>query len=241
MGPFWRGAAGGFAGKLLGSVFIACCALLGFGPEQWAAFMIAGLPHWFTPSLARAIFILFGMVTAAILWWPRRRSAAPILPAQAQQPEPSVPSDPHVMSGARVQIKNFAVVTDSHPRVIYELQNVGEVAATGLAHSVWYGAAAPALQAGDEWRGEIIDPLSTLKKQRHLLSHDRDPERTQHPLAPILSNEEWTKAINGRSVPAVIGVTVVYWNGRHSLRRTESRHRFNLDNGIWVKDYYREE
>lgn len=59
---------GAFFGKLLASLFIAACVLLGFGPDKWAAFMIQNLPYWITPAVARSGFLALGLITAVSLW-----------------------------------------------------------------------------------------------------------------------------------------------------------------------------
>lgn len=62
-----------FFAQIAGSIFIAVCTLLGFGPRDWAK-MILGIDQvW----LAGGIFIVLAVVTAASLWgwslWTRVR------------------------------------------------------------------------------------------------------------------------------------------------------------------------
>jgi hypothetical protein len=49
--------------------FIAICGALGFGPDEWASFMITGLPHWVTPELARLVFVSLGFSVFVVLAW----------------------------------------------------------------------------------------------------------------------------------------------------------------------------
>jgi hypothetical protein len=77
MGPFWRAMAGGFVGKILGALFIAICLALGFGPTEWASFMIAELPTWVTPTAARMAFLSLAAITAFAFAWPVVRARWP--------------------------------------------------------------------------------------------------------------------------------------------------------------------
>lgn len=63
---FWKA----FAGKVAAALFLAVCALLGFGPDKWVKFMIQDLPQWFTPGWARASFLVLAILTLASLVWP---------------------------------------------------------------------------------------------------------------------------------------------------------------------------
>jgi hypothetical protein len=62
MRTFVRAMVASFAGRLLAVLFVAVCVLLGFGPDQWAAFLISGLPIWITPSAARITLLLAAIV-----------------------------------------------------------------------------------------------------------------------------------------------------------------------------------
>ena len=78
MGFHWPSFWGGFIGKVVGAIFVAACILLGFGPDKWVKFMIQELPQWFTPNLARAIFLFLAAMVFIILVVPyflyRRKS-----------------------------------------------------------------------------------------------------------------------------------------------------------------------
>jgi len=63
---FWKA----FAGKVAAAIFLAICALFGFGPDKWVKFMIQDLPQWFTPGWARATFLTLAFLTLALLVWP---------------------------------------------------------------------------------------------------------------------------------------------------------------------------
>lgn len=60
---------GSFFGRIVGSLFIAICALLGFGPNEWAEYIIVGLPVWVTPTIAQYAFIALGVLVLASLIW----------------------------------------------------------------------------------------------------------------------------------------------------------------------------
>jgi hypothetical protein len=67
MTVYWKAFLGALAGKLFATLFIAICLLLGFGPDQWAEFMIEGLPTWITPAIAQSVFLILGILTLARL------------------------------------------------------------------------------------------------------------------------------------------------------------------------------
>lgn len=79
MGTFWKAFFGGFFGKVFASLFLAACLLLGFGPDEWAKFVIQDLPWWFTPDIARHILIFLGLMTVIYLYLSFERKAKPIL------------------------------------------------------------------------------------------------------------------------------------------------------------------
>ena len=60
MGTFWKTFLGTFFGKLSCYAFIAVCLLLGFGPDEWASFMIATLSPAFSPLIAQTLFLMLG-------------------------------------------------------------------------------------------------------------------------------------------------------------------------------------
>jgi hypothetical protein len=68
-GIFTKAFAGGFIGKLAGAFFLAMCLTLGFGPDEWAKFIVTGLPIWVTPVLAQAVFLTLATLTFGSLIW----------------------------------------------------------------------------------------------------------------------------------------------------------------------------
>jgi hypothetical protein len=69
-GIFTKAFAGVFFGKLAATLFIAICLALGFGPDEWAKFIVTGLPIWVTPGLAQAVFLILAALTFGALIWP---------------------------------------------------------------------------------------------------------------------------------------------------------------------------
>jgi hypothetical protein len=67
---FFQSAAGAFVGKLLASIFIAVCVGLGFGPQEWARFVLGDLPY-FGQIAARIAFIVLGLGVLLLLVWPQ--------------------------------------------------------------------------------------------------------------------------------------------------------------------------
>lgn len=61
---FINASVGGFVGKLLGSVFVAVCAVLGFGPDEWVQFMMGSNV---APWIARGSFLLLAIISAWLL------------------------------------------------------------------------------------------------------------------------------------------------------------------------------
>jgi hypothetical protein len=68
-GIFTKAFAGGFFGKLAETLFIAVCLALGFGPDEWAKFIMTGLPIGVTPVLAQAVFLTLAALTFGALTW----------------------------------------------------------------------------------------------------------------------------------------------------------------------------
>lgn len=69
MSVFAKSFFGAFLGKIVSVAFIAICAALGFGPDKWVEFLISGMPVWFTPEIARYIFLMLASVVfTAFLW-----------------------------------------------------------------------------------------------------------------------------------------------------------------------------
>jgi len=62
----WRAFIGTFLGKIVAAAFIAICLALGFGPDRWAAVILAVNPVWYV----RAILVLLALGTAAIILGP---------------------------------------------------------------------------------------------------------------------------------------------------------------------------
>ena len=76
MRVFSKAAAGAFVGKCFASLLIAICVALGFGPEQWASFLLGDLSGYLGRVLARIGFLALGFTTFAFLarpWIERRR------------------------------------------------------------------------------------------------------------------------------------------------------------------------
>jgi len=69
IGTFAKAFAGGFIGKLAGALFIAMCLFLGFGPDEWAKFIVTGFPIWVTPVVAQAVFLTLAALTSGALIW----------------------------------------------------------------------------------------------------------------------------------------------------------------------------
>jgi hypothetical protein len=61
----WRIFLSAFLGKVFGSLFIAICIAFGFGPQQWAEYLIAGMPVFITPGVVRLAFLLLASITLA--------------------------------------------------------------------------------------------------------------------------------------------------------------------------------
>jgi hypothetical protein len=65
----WRIFFLAFAGKIAGTLFAAICTAIGFGPDQWAEFLISGMPFLVTPGVVRLAFLLLASVTLASTFW----------------------------------------------------------------------------------------------------------------------------------------------------------------------------
>jgi hypothetical protein len=63
MSLLWRVFTAAALGKIFGSFFVAICIALGFGPDRWAEFMIADMPIFITPGVARLVFLLLASLT----------------------------------------------------------------------------------------------------------------------------------------------------------------------------------
>lgn len=65
----WRIFVSAALGRIVGSLFVGICIALGFGPTQWAQFLIAGMPYFITPGVARLVFLLLASATLLSLLW----------------------------------------------------------------------------------------------------------------------------------------------------------------------------
>jgi hypothetical protein len=69
MSPFWRAFFGAALGKLFINLALALCIALGFGgPTDWVAFMIAGMPTFVTPGIARLSLLLAASLGVFFEW-----------------------------------------------------------------------------------------------------------------------------------------------------------------------------
>lgn len=70
----WRvafsAAIGGFVGKLIASLFIAVCVVLGVGPIEWATYLLGGAAPW----VARLVFVVLAVLAALALGFSIRAS-----------------------------------------------------------------------------------------------------------------------------------------------------------------------
>lgn len=65
MSVFWKA----FIGKILATIFVAICTILGFGPEEWAEYLITSGPTWLTPKIAQFVFLALAFITLIALLW----------------------------------------------------------------------------------------------------------------------------------------------------------------------------
>lgn len=154
---------------------------------------------------------------------------------------------------ARIRIKNVSfegmgTAPEEDPVVSYELENTGNLPATGLIHRVWYETQ-PQLGAREKGQWEILYPRASSMKRRWLLKdsysedqhESRDFAQYVRPHEdPVVFREDWGR-INDSLHPILIGISVVYWDGFENERVTESCYRFNTDNGCWGHEQYRED
>jgi hypothetical protein len=232
---FWRIVAGSFIGKLLATIFIAACTVFGFGPETWVEFMIAGLPEWITPSVARVVFLGFGLLTVVALFvFGRRNIGAEYSLASTTTP----PSDRR----ARLKIIGFGLHFSPKPTLSYGVENYGECAATGAVHQVWaewHDRIRPDPPIpGEAGTREIIPANSTIAVERPLTDYYRHRLFASTYDPPVVSPDEWARLDS--TTDYVIGIRIVYWDGTGVRRTTQSHHRFNPDNGAIGQDFYEE-
>lgn len=65
MSVFWKAVFG----KIVAAVFLAICAILGYGPVEWAEYLITNGPTWLTPKLAQFGFSTLAFITLIALLW----------------------------------------------------------------------------------------------------------------------------------------------------------------------------
>jgi hypothetical protein len=58
-----------FAINIAAMLFAAICTALGFGPDRWAAFLVAGMPFLITPGALRLAFLLSASLTLFAAYW----------------------------------------------------------------------------------------------------------------------------------------------------------------------------
>jgi hypothetical protein len=64
-----------FVGKIAATLFVALCVVIGFGPDKWAMYLVAGTP--FTPENLRIGLLVFGALVALNLIVPFFRKTIP--------------------------------------------------------------------------------------------------------------------------------------------------------------------
>jgi hypothetical protein len=58
-----------FAVNVAASLFVALCTTLGFGPDKWAAYLVAGMPFLITPGALRLGFLFLASLTLFGTYW----------------------------------------------------------------------------------------------------------------------------------------------------------------------------
>jgi hypothetical protein len=100
MRPFLSAFMGGFLGKIAAAIFIAVCVLLGFGPNEWAAYVV---PFAVPVILIRAGFLVLAALTLVGLLSPliikRRTKQKKQRELPEKQRSPSVQSKLKILSG----------------------------------------------------------------------------------------------------------------------------------------------
>lgn len=137
------------------------------------------------------------------------------------------------------------------PVVRYTLLNTGHSPATGLVHGIWVALngegerlGRPELEPYEAGEREIIDPGAQHYIERLLCEEYSNPAFSEmapggYRELPILATEDQLDFFNNTLSSPIVGIRVVYWDGFHNEPRfTESRHRFNPDNGAWGHDGY---
>ena len=59
MSTFWKAFLGG---RVVAVIFILVCVTFGFGPDEFAKYMVSGLPNWISPEIAQVVFIVLGLL-----------------------------------------------------------------------------------------------------------------------------------------------------------------------------------
>jgi hypothetical protein len=67
MSTILKSLIGSFLGKIIASIFIAICIFIGFGPDEWAQYIMSGLPNYFSPKITRYCLLTFASITLFIL------------------------------------------------------------------------------------------------------------------------------------------------------------------------------
>jgi hypothetical protein len=101
----WRTFIGSFFGKIAAAIFVSACLALGFGPDRWAAMILAVNPVWYV----RAILVLSAFGTAAAILGPWLKSKIkPQISPPASERGATVRDDiPDVRIADDVAVKNL--------------------------------------------------------------------------------------------------------------------------------------
>lgn len=73
MSTFWKA----FFGKVVATIFMSVCFILGFGPNKWSEFLTTNLSLWITPAIAQFVFIGLGITTLGFIIFPYVRLRLP--------------------------------------------------------------------------------------------------------------------------------------------------------------------
>jgi hypothetical protein len=72
-------------GRIVGSLLVGICIVLGFGPTAWAEFLISGMPVFLTPGIARLGLLLIASVVIFFEWRLPLQNAIDHLPMRARR------------------------------------------------------------------------------------------------------------------------------------------------------------
>ncbi len=67
MPTFWKSFFGSFLGKITSVLFITVCMAIGFGPDEWAKYLLNDLPVHFNPRAAQILLLILGAITLFFL------------------------------------------------------------------------------------------------------------------------------------------------------------------------------